>query len=516
MIIRSLRILIGVSVAAAIFFTPIDVQAIEIKENIVVDKYKIWTISFNQEVALEDNLDKITIVDSKGNIIKNLKVDLGEDGKIIKIAPPSEGYTSGENYMLSITEEFQNKNNEKLGEKVIAPFSVGNTVRELHAFYPSGITYGPKTDAFIKSVDSISLPWSSLSFDEKAPEKFVRVSLHFDEKNIGSDNKNMLKQARDYGKSVQLSIFADDNSPSTYKIISTLLPYKEKREALINNILHVLETGINIGEEQLFKFDGIVIDFEGLRNENINGKTISEFYVEFIEELKAKLASLEGQKKLYSAVNVSTNYNGYDYSNIIKHVDKLILMAHDYEPTGNITKNDIMKYTNYNENNHINSLAPINQVEEALKLTVDGLYGEALKKVYLQISMDSGQWQFKVKDVNDWTNLDGNTFSIGHFVPTYSKINERFTNNIDTVKLESGYIDKLQSPYIAYYNNSSETYNFIIFEDGRSVKAKIDTANKYGIGGISIWQWGNVPDFDNEIGKKYYLDVWQQILKAVK
>lgn len=393
-----------------------------------------------------------------------------------------------------------------------------NTAKEIHSFYPSGIRYGDKSEAFIKAVDSVSFSWSSLQFDTKASQKSIVIHTDYNNDSIIDDDIiKALKCARDNSKSTQLSIFADDSSSDTYKIVSSILPYTDKREDLINKITNTLQTGINIGESNPFKFNGVVIDFEGLTNgEVIEGKEISEYYVEFIKELRAKLDTFDTKQNLYVAANVKVNFTGYDYVNILKYADKLILMAHDYEPIGNIAKSDIIKYINYDANNNINSLAPINLVERALKDTTTGLDVQALNKIWLQISFDSAQWQFSMKDANDWSSIENNVISISHDSPLYSSIKARLDDNSDGMNLELKYINELQSPYITYYNKTKGTYNFILYEDDRSVKAKIDIANEYGIGGISLWQWGNVPAYDDDNGKNYYLDVWQEIQRDIR
>jgi internalin A len=499
-----------------IIFASTRVQAVEIKNNRVVDTNKIWSINFNHEIVLEGNLDKIFVKDSLGNLVKDIKIDLGADGKSIIINPPSSGYTYGENFTLTVSSEFQSKGSKRIKEDIIVPFSVGETVKELHSFYPSGVSFGPKTEAFIKSVDSLSFAWSNLILDNSSSGGSVKLYNSYDNA-LSNDMIKALKYARANGKSTQLNIFADDNGSDTYMIISNILPYSDKRQALISKIIYNLEAGVNIGESNPFKFDGVVIDFEGLKNGTaVEGKLISEWYNEFLKEIRDKLDNLATKKKLYVAANVDMYYTGYDYAAITRYADKLILMAHDYEPTGNINKYDVMKYINYDPKNPINSLAPAVQVEKALKSTVQGLYGKELKKIWLQISFDSAQWQFKADVNKTWEEIDGYTSSISHDVPEYSAIKERLYYNINGINLESKYIKELQSPYITYYNTAKGTYNFILYEDSRSVQAKIDAANKYGIGGISLWQWGNVPNYDDSDGRKYYLDVWQQILKKVK
>lgn len=501
----------------SIFLIPITVQAEEVKSNKIVDTNKIWEINFNKEVDIDKNLDKIQIKDSNGKLVKDIKITIEADNKTIKVLPPTSGYVQGENYILEINNEFISKDNQKLKDKLIIPFSVSPTVKQIHAFYPINITYGPKTEAFIKEVDSLSFPWSHLEYKNNTSDRTINIITDYSNSNNNYNVVQALKYSKANGKSTQLNIFADDNADATKKIISSTLPDESKRRLLIENIVSTLKIGVNIGEEKAFVFDGVVIDFEGLRNsESIDGMRMSEYFNEFLKELRESLDKLDSKKNLYVAANVNINFDGYDYPNILKYADKLILMAHDYEPIGNITKNDIMKYINYDENNNINSLAPIKQVEKSLEATTKGLYGTDLSKIWLQISFDSAQWEFSLKNKGKWDKVEGNDYSMSHSSPFYSDIKARLDGKIDGANLEVKYINELQSPYISYYNTSRETYNFILYENAQSVKAKIDIANKYGISGISIWQWGNVPDYDDENGKKYNLNVWSQLVELIK
>ena len=47
------------------------------------------------------------------------------------------------------------------------------------------------------------------------------------------------------------------------------------------------------------------------------------------------------------------------------------------------------------------------------------------------------------------------------------------------------------------------------------MSAKINTAKEYGLGGISIWSLGNVPDYPDKAYSQYGLNVWNGILTSV-
>jgi internalin A len=300
-----------------------------------------------------------------------------------------------------------------------------------------------------------------------------------------------------------------------------LLPKEDKRNGMIQAISDYLQTDITQGKG--IYYDGVVIDFEGLRNTKADGtpllydgKQISEYYSLFLSELKAQLTSIG--KKLYVAVNPGLYYDGYDYTAIIDTADRVILMAHDYEPTERLQKNQVQQYTGYDALEPLNSMAPIQLVRQALmEMKIAASEDAKLAKVWLQITFDSAQWQFDVNDADGWDTLDGAALSReGRSTPLYKSIKARADNADGKGKaITYGYNNELQTPYIQYYNTSDQSFNVILYEDSNSIRAKIELAKSYGLGGISVWSLANVPDYNDAKGKKFYLDGWTTLLEQM-
>ncbi len=386
----------------------------------------------------------------------------------------------------------------------------------LHAFYPAYAVYDEKIQSYIDEVDSISFAWSRI--DASNPE-----ILNTERGRNGNDSfyypKDYLKPvryAKTMGKPIQLNIYMSESD------CTKLLPYSDKQKLLIQTIADSMEKDITQGEE--IYYDGVVIDFEGLCDRDGNkmpilydGKPISTYFIEFLTDLKENLNLIK--KKLYVAVNPRLYYDGYDYKEILKIADRVILMAHDYEPTEKLTKDQAMQYTNYDSLKPIDSMAPIQRVRQALNDMKESASASSdLKKVWLQICFDSSQWKFDVEGPEGWNTLKASTLSQkGRVAPLYQGIKNR-VDNIDgnTQNLSNGYNKELQTPYIQYYNTSDKTWNIILYEGSNGIKAKINLAKEYGLGGISLWSLSNVPDYRDAQGIKYYLDGWTTIVKEME
>ncbi len=385
---------------------------------------------------------------------------------------------------------------------------------ELHAFYPAQITFSEEAQKYMDSLDSISFAWGRLYSDLSqgiitALGKNGNTMFYYPE-----DYIEVLKYAKSKNKSIQLNIFSD--SVNAEKI----LPYKEQRETAIKAIVDLLNRDVSNGEQ--IYFDGVVMDIEGLQDKDIkgktiviNGQTIGSWYSQFLKELKGELAKIN--KKEYVAVNPLLNYTGYDYKKISETADKMIVMAHDYEPVTKLNKAEVLQYTGFNSLNPIDSLAPYKKIQLALEDIKKKVSKVNLNKVMLQISFDAAQWRFQIKEGSTWEKTGNQEMSMeARNTPTYQMIYNRLQNKDKKgTGISYGYNNELQNPFIQYLNASDNTYNVLIYENSGSVKAKIDMAKQYGLGGISLWSVANVPDYTDNISKTYGLDVWDAILKAL-
>ncbi len=381
----------------------------------------------------------------------------------------------------------------------------------LHAFYPANAVFSEQMKKYIDDVDTLSFAWSRM--DAEAPE-LVNTQKGLND-NWGfyypTDFHKPVEYAAGKGKRIQLNIYMDGSD------CTKVLPYAEQRSIMIQAIVKHLQAEILPGKA--IYYDGVVIDFEGLRDTSSDkkvleyeGKRISYYFIQFLTELKQQMA--DAGKSLYVAVNPGLYYDGYNYASILGIADRVILMAHDYEPTGKLEKGQVLQYTGYNALEPISSMAPIGAVRQALnELQSAAASSSDLSRVWLQLVFDSAQWQFEVTGEQGFHTLDNAALSHGgRLTPLYQSIKARVDNTDGKGKnITYGYNNELQTPYLQYYNSSDRFWNIILYEDSNSIRAKIELAKTYGLGGISLWSLGNVPDYTDASGKKYHLDVWTAI-----
>lgn len=345
-------------------------------------------------------------------------------------------------------------------------------MNNLHAFYSSG-AYSQKD--MISGLSSISFDWLTLKTDENKVE--LKLSLPF-------GYEEPLKMAQAQGIPTHLMLLVDNNQSFTLKdgttqaILEYILRNEDVHQKLIENIVTYLNGSV--------PFDGITIDFESMKDESM-----APLFNSFLTQLKEALNPTG--KKIVVTVHPKTYYDGYDYKVIGEIADAVILMAHDYEVKTLSTSEMERGFTN-------TPLTPITQVYEALKAITDPLTGVQNKaKIYLQISFSSAQWQLKDKQV----------INASPFNPTYAMIEQRLVQ--ENVKI---YYDPLvQNPYATYFNATTNTDNKIWYEDSRSVLAKIDLAQMFGIHSISLWRLGNIPDYPED--SSLYLNVWDIIQSKI-
>ncbi len=384
----------------------------------------------------------------------------------------------------------------------------------LHAFYPAQMTFSDVSKKYIDSLDSVSFAWGRIYGDL---EQGVVTELGKNGNTMfyyPADYVEVLKYAKSKNKPVQLNIFTDSVNAAA------ILPFKEQREKAVNAIVELLKSDVSAGQE--LYFDGVVIDFEGLQNKDtkgniitIGGKTISSWYVDFLKELKSKLKAIN--KSMFVAVNPLLNYSGYNYKEIAAAADKMIVMAHDYEPVTGLSKSQVLQYTGCNSVSPIDSLAPIKKIKQALEDVKKNVDKANLSKVMLQINFDAAQWRFSVPTAAAWNKTNGAAMSIeARNTPTYRMIFDRIQNSDGKATgLTYGFNNELQSPFLQFYNVVDQTYNVALYENSRSIKAKLELVKEYGLGGVSLWSLANVPDYTDKVSKTYGLDVWDSIMASL-
>ena len=411
------------------------------------------------------------------NIVKDFGITNGADG--VRFLPESTA-----------------KKEEAVAMLIRMYQRLDSKVKELHAFYA---IKSYEQLGMIQDLDSVSFGWSRLEYDESNDSFSAAVTRNGkSDFFIPEGYAEPLNTARQSNLPIQLNLFASNETkvqnPSNGEklgIVEHLLTDTDAQSEVVLQVVQALNN-TQVGNDAI-SFDGIVVDFENLR-----GEELKKLYNEFLLKLKEEL--VKNNKKLYVAVhpkrgNGQAYYDGYDYRIIGEIADRVILMAHDYNAVS-LTESEMA--AGYNDT----PLTPISEIYYALKAIVDKNTGVAdLSKVWLQISFDTVQWKM----------AEGKVINQNAFRPSYGQLRDRMMSNESGIDLSLKYTERLQNPWLTYYNNSDGTDNIIWYEDTRSVYAKIELAKLFGINGISLWRLGNIPDFEETEGNGTYLNVWQAI-----
>lgn len=348
----------------------------------------------------------------------------------------------------------------------------------------------------INSFDSVGYGWSRLDYNESTQQ----IELTSVRKNGGQpyyvpeDFQLVVNNANNSGTAKYLMVFGSNEDAVTIngkqeKLVSLLLNNDAAVDKLVSD-LAALANSLNVGGNTT-QFDGVVIDFEGLRDNGMDKQS----FVKFLEKLNAQLDT--NGKKLMVCVNAARDagqqyYNGYDFTAIGQLVDFVILMAHDYEPK-KLSTQEIQYFKGETP------LAPIKDIYYAIKYTLNGGIGVPKEKLLLQVSFSAAQWQF---------DKNGILLNTSPYTPDYVKIVNRM-KDANTVTKSLKYSETYQAPYITY--EAEGVRNIIWYEDERSVAAKVQLAKMFGIKGLSFWRLGTIPNFSGAENDAYNLDVMNYI-----
>lgn len=304
--------------------------------------------------------------------------------------------------------------------------------------------------------DEIIFGWGSL-------DKFQDGTIIFSTDNLKSDYHMPVgyEQALNIveGKNVDRKFMVTETRTD---LIYTFLENEKYQKYAIEDIISVLRE---------HNFSGIVVDFENIRN---GQKGYRSLYVKFLENLKEEI-QING---FTLSVTVQPNnvlgfYDGYDYKQISRIADELILMGHDYHEPKNM---DILT-------DH----APIQKVKEALSNLIQE--GVSREKIILGIQVAAGtQWITTSSDEQQSTSF---------YTPSMTAI----YNALRTRQGEKGFDYLTMTPYFSYttVDKGKNIRRIIKYENEKSVRSKILLAKFYGIKGISIWRLGEVQEDITEL-----------------
>ncbi|NMA33226.1 MAG: hypothetical protein GX940_01565 [Clostridiaceae bacterium] len=378
---------------------------------------------------------------------------------------------------------------------------IENKISELNAFYAISSS---SQSSKIPDLTSVCFGWSSLGYDSSSGEIVLntsRTALGQNDYYLPQGFTIRLETAKKAGVPALLMVYADQSvrikDPDTgeaYGLLEYMFKDPGMSEKVIADINDALD-GVS-RDNETGSFDGVVIDFEGLRGEN--GKNGLN---EFLRKLKDKLDTRN--KKLFVAVHPlmhpkrsASSLDGYDYRTIGELADKVILMAHDYDAK-RLTKAEMERGVT------LTPLTPIEDVYYALQAITDPVSGVQDKsRIMLQISFD---WTV-------WKKQNGKTLNQ---VPLRYNL-ENFLKLLDSgVEISYHYREDYENPYLKYTDSKTGVEYTVWYEDRRSVDAKVKLARNFGIEGISLWRLGLIPDRKNNGQSGADLDVWRSLLAEI-
>jgi spore germination protein YaaH len=343
----------------------------------------------------------------------------------------------------------------------------------LHGFYAFS-SYEQRN--VIRDTDAVSFGWSAMEWDAQNGARLSTSAAGGNRWSIPDGYGAVTEYAAQSGAKAHLSVYMDAADGALNELLRRADARDEAVAAIVDEVTRPYEA---IGKSP---YSGVTIDFEGLR-----GSEIRSAYTTFLTDLSAELKSRN--LSLYVTVQPAMEggyFDGYDYRAIGRLADKIILMAHDYNPASL----EGFVGTEWQKNA---ALTPIASVYYALRAITDPQSGvEDRSRVVLALSFSSAGWQI---------TEDGRVASAEAVHPAIATIRARMSQS-DAVL---GWSEVYRNPYITYGVETGEKY-FVWYEDARSVGEKLRLARLFDISGASVWRIGTIPDYPETY------DVWTYIL----
>lgn len=326
---------------------------------------------------------------------------------------------------------------------------------------------GVLSDALVKSV--ISPAKSVLGYttyyypgDNSSYNSLANYSKYIDGIATDTYSTDGLGNIKGYTPDKQLS-YAKSNNILTYAMVSnyfdgnitkSLLENPANRQTLINNILQSLKQnnykGVNIDLEAIYSYD---------RNQ------FTAFMSELYNTLHSQglLVTVAVPAKTYD--NTSDGWSGaYDYAQISKYADKVIIMAYDEHWSGG----------------EPGAIAPIDWVQKVVDYTIKVIPKD---KIVLGLAAYAYDWPANGAKAQSYSLSE--TYNVA-------------ARNGAAIKWDSAE----KSSYFNY-TDSSGVYHTVYFEDSTSIGYKLDIVNNYDLSGVSIWRLGlENADYWKTIGTK--------------
>ena len=331
----------------------------------------------------------------------------------------------------------------------------------VHGFYAFG-SFGQR--ALIHDMDSVSFGWSVMAWDTENGARLNTSAAAGNEWHIPAGYELIANYPRENGARTHLNVFMDTSIG-----LNELMACEESRSTAVRAIISELtRVYAGIGRSP---FDGVTINFEGLRGERAKAE-----FTAFLTELSTYLRA--NGLTLYVTVHPATidgiYFDGYDYRAIGRLADRVILMTHDYHPRS------LEGFVGTAWQRHA-ALTPINEVRRALEAITDPTTGvEDRSKIAIAFSFQNVGW---------FVDEDNRAISPAPVTVAMETVLMRMAQP-DTV---FGWSEAYLNPYIIYTTESGERV-FLWYQNSRSVAEKLQLARSFGITGVSVWRMGIIPN----------------------
>lgn len=339
----------------------------------------------------------------------------------------------------------------------------------VHGFYAFG-SFAQRS--LIHDMDSVSFGWSVMQWDAERGARLNTSAADDNEWHIPAGYQLIANYPRHNGARTHLNVFMDTSIG-----LNSLMACERSRSMAVRAIMAELNRPYErIGDSP---FDGVTINFEGLRGERARAQ-----FNDFLTELAIYLQ--ENELSLYVTVHPATidgvYFDGYDYRRIGRLADRVILMTHDYHPRSM----EGLLGTAWQRHA---PLTPINEIRRALEAITHPETGvEDRSRIAIAFSFQNVGW---FVDENDRV-IDENPITVSK---------EMVLTRMAQPDTVFGWSETYLNPYIIYTTETGARV-FLWYQDSRSVDAKLRLARQFGVTGASVWRMGIIP---NEPG----WDVWE-------
>jgi spore germination protein len=256
------------------------------------------------------------------------------------------------------------------------------------------------------------------------------------------DDQRLIDTARQYNVAPMMVITNIlEGGSFDSDLASTILSSQEVQNTLIQNILNTL---------QAKNYSGLDIDFEYIYPSD------RELYNAFLERVVATLRPLgyiitTAVAPKISATQQGTLYEAHDYPVHGRLMDHVIIMTYEWGYTYGPPL----------------AVSPINEVARVLNYAVTAIPPE-------KILMGMPNYGY------DWT------------LPYTPGTAARTVTNTGAVNLAANvganiqYDTNSQAPFFNYYDSSGRRH-VVWFDDARSINARLELVDRFGLGGVSYW-----------------------------